>query len=203
MKRLGKYVFLLSVLTTLGLISCNACTKTDTVLPPGGKCTDSGCPFDAAPKASTSSSGDAAVEEVDAVVQDRVLSGEGWEFTVPGDWQVKSSNDPGILATTYHESDKELIMFLREPYTGPSEGYVLEALRGMKGAGAKMVSSKQVDLNGTKFTLLESTKDGVTVWAWVTVKSGFGYVFTCGGDQDKIDDHRESCFHTAFSLKIK
>jgi hypothetical protein len=94
-------------------------------------------------------------------------------------------------------------MFLKEPYSAAPEGYVIEALRGIKGAGAKITSSHTAELNGVKYTVIESVKDKVVVWAWVTVKNNYGYVFTCGGDEANTESHHQSCDKISLTLKVK
>jgi hypothetical protein len=203
MKKYGKYLFLGTLAVMLGVLSYNSCTHTDTVVS-GKSCVDGGCPFEAAtePSSSLPMVADAA-DEVLAVRHDQLVSGDGWEFLLPPDWKLKVSSDKQVLAMAYLESSKELVMFLREAYSAAPEGYVIEALRGIKGAGAKILSSKQQELNGVKYTVIESDKDGVIVWAWVTVKNNFGYVFTCGGDELNQESHHISCDKIAMTLKVK
>jgi hypothetical protein len=205
--KVKKFLFALATVALVGVLSCNACTKHDTVISPGQTCADGGCPWDGsvhvtAEEASVVDAVDSS--SVDSSSVDRVITGATWEATVPADWESKTDGvDVQTQAVVYHPSDKELIMVLREKYDGVVEGYAIEALRGIKGAKADVVSAKSTSLNGINFTLIESKKDNVTVWAWVTVKDGFGYVFTCGGDASQLDLHRNSCNNIALTFKIK
>jgi len=202
MKSYSKFLFLSCLPLILCLISCNACTKSNNIVPPGNVCTDSGCPMDAH---------DTGVHDTDQSVTDsaldvstcKIMSGDTWEFTVPNGWESKSSSDKSIAAMLFNDSNQELIMLLREDYNGPVEGYIIEAIRGVKGADAKLISSKQTEVNGVKYTILESKKGPVTVWAWVTVKNNFGYVFTCGGDESEVFKHQASCLSVMNTFRIK
>ncbi len=199
MKSYSKFLFLSCLPVILCLISCNACTKSNNVVPPANVCTDSGCPMDADAHETDQS----VTDSVTDVSTCKIMSGDTWEFTVSNGWESKPSSDKSIAAMLFNDSNQELIMLLREAYTGPVEGYVIEAIRGIKGANAKLVSSKQTEVNGQKFTILESKKGSVTVWAWVTVKNNFGYVFTCGGDESQATKHQASCLTVVNTFKIK
>lgn len=200
MKSYSKFMFLSCLPLIICLISCNACTKSNNVVPPGNVCVDSGCPMDA--HDADQSVNDSVDSSVDAAVS-KVISGSSWEFTIPTGWESKKSSDKTVAALLFNEVNQELVMLLHEPYNGPVEGYVIEAIRGMKDVGAKLISSKQTEINGTKYTLLESKKNSNYVWAWVTVKDGYGYVFTCGGDENELFKHQASCLSIVNTFKVK
>jgi hypothetical protein len=93
---------------------------------------------------------------------------------------------------------KAIVVFVTEKTTATYDQFVLMALRGIKDAGANIASAKQIDLNGHKFVLVESSKNGIKVWLWVTLLNGTGYGLSCGGPNDNHD----LCFGVANTLKV-
>ena len=190
-------VFILTFLMTLsGLLSCNSCVKKNTTVGTEQVSTDSG---------SSNETSDAFIDSETSInlPVDKTVSGDTWELVVPLGWEPKDSGNPKVPLTIYNESNKWSIMFLKEQYPGLKDQYVIEQIRGLRGAGGKLVTASEVELNGNKFTLLEAKKDTTAVWAWVTVKDGWGYAFTCGGDYSSSPSVRDACFKISSSLKIR
>jgi len=193
-----KRLLLVLSLLTLGLISCSSCAKKDTTAPP--VCEGGSCPLTpptAVPDASVT-------PPTPPPPADQVVTGTGYQVTIPAGW-VKM--DPpqetkGLEALFLNKDKHSLIILIKEPFTGTSAEYTLEALRGLKGAGATLNSAKQVDINGNKFVLIDSNKDGVRMWMWVTVQNGSGLALSCGGPAAE-DWHQGICTTVASSLKLQ
>lgn len=135
---------------------------------------------------------------------DQVVTGTGWEVTIPVGWNKMEppQSTPGLEMLYLNKDKHNLILLIKEPFTGTASEYTLEALRGLKGAGAVLASAKQVEVNGNKFVLIDSTKDGVRMWMWVTVQNGSGLALSCGGPATE-DWHQAICSTVASSLKLK
>ena len=188
---------LIMSLLALGLISCSSCSscaKNDTIQ---SECEGGSCPITPHPSASPSDS------TTPPPPTDQVFSGTGWELTVPPGWEkINPPQETKDLEVMLLNTEKHnLILLFKEPFTNTSAEYTLEALRGLKGAGATFVSAKQVELNGNKFVLIES-KNGVRMWVWVTVQNGSGFALSCGGPELE-DWHKDDCSTVANSLKLK
>ncbi len=179
-----------------GLLSCNSCAKNNNVVPPN-VCWDAGCAYDSHHDSPDSS------EVADSAPQPKVVSGTGWKLTLPLGWVLKDNVDPSMVVAGFNPDNKTLFMGMTEEYLGPVEGYLLEAVRGIKGAGGKIVSINPVDVNNKKFFLIESKKDSVQVWTWVTLRNNKGFVFTCGGSQEQAELHKADCQSVIDSLELE
>lgn len=180
------FKLLLPSLFVLGLISCSSCAKKDQIVPsPVPSCSGSSCPLPPPP-----------------VSKDHVFTGDHWELTVPVGWEPRSNANPSVKVDVTNIDKVNLIIFIEEAYTGTYDQYVIMALRGLKSAEAKLISAKQVEVNGEKFVLLESEKSGVTLWLWLAVKNGNGFALSCGG-LSKDNWNRDICTTVFNSLKLK
>jgi hypothetical protein len=173
MKRL---LFVISVLA-IGLISCTSCTKKNvTPAPTSTVVVPTPVPTVTAPPVS----------------KDEVLSGEGYQLTVPAGWEkyIADPATPGIELTYINDQKHNLVVLLKEPFAGSSNEYVIEAIRGLKTTGAHLTSSTQVVLNGNKFVLIDATNEGARMWLWVTTHNGFGFALSCGGEETNPDNEK-------------
>lgn len=186
-----KRLFFVITLLAAGLISCTSCTKTNVTPAPceGGVCT--------APTTSV------IVPPVPTTppVTDQLVTGDSYEVTVPAGWaQRELPEGTHGVDWVYVSPDKNsLVAMLNEPFPGTSDEYVLEAIRGLKGAGATLTSSTQVELNDNKFVLIDSERDGIRMWLWVTARNGFGLALSCGG----TTANEAVCLKVSSSLKLK
>lgn len=190
-----KRLFLVFSLLTLGLISCSSCAKKETTAP---VCEGGSCPL-VPPTASSS-----ATPPTPPPPADQVVTGAGYQVTIPAGWEKTTppQETPGLEALFLNKDKHSLILLIKEAFPGTSAEYTLEALRGLKGAGATLNSAKQVDINGNKFVLIDSSKDGVRMWMWVTVQNGSGFALSCGGPATE-DWHQGICSTVASSLKLQ
>lgn len=173
-----------AVLATVGVVSCSSCASK----PPPEPTPVPVEVVDAAPPAPTTVK----------------VTGPNWELTLPGPgWDSNQSCAPDGTCTTVlvNEARKNVVLFVGKPYNGTSDQYVLTAIRAIKDAGANVASTKQIQLNGHNFVLIEANRsDNVKVWLWFTILSNHGYELSCGG----VDDgHQlELCSGVASTLKI-
>lgn len=201
------YKLMLICLTVLFLASCSSCgPKTIIVDCDSGSCE---LPTDASTTFEVEDSGDSQsldAQQVDADTKEpyQTVSGAGYEFVVPSDWvKMDLPEDPdGIEVLLVNDKKNNLVLLAKEKFSGTSSEYVLEALRGIKAAGATFNSAKQVELNEVQFVLIDSDKSGVSMWLWVTVRNGYGYGLSCGGLATD-ESHKSICFNIASSLILQ
>lgn len=194
------FFFILSFLS-IGLAACTGCNKKDTSTP---VCTGADCIQATVPVVVPSTPDDDVVPTTSTDSSDyKTLSGSGWELTVPQEWEKVTLEDeevqPALIVT--NQSEHNIILLAKDAFPGTTPEYVLEALKGFKEVGAKVDSSKQVELNGNNFVFLNTSKDGARIWFWISVKDGFGYALSCGGPASEVH-HEAICNDVAKSLKL-
>ncbi len=135
------------------------------------------------------------------VVTTVTVKQDALEITLPSaDW-VALQNPPPHAQAFINAAKKNGVVIVAEEYTGSFDSYVLYALRGIKDAGALIASAKQVEVNGQKFVLVESTRSGMRVWLWVGLAGGHGYGVSCGGP-DADPTQRDLCSGIGSTIKI-
>lgn len=178
--------FILLTALALGLVSCSACAKkvpTPVVV-------------DAAPVTV-----DAGTDVIVSVPKADItpFSFENVYVTLPGqDWALRQLSAEIAVAVG---STANLVLFIGKEHTKYNlEGYTLFSIREIRGAGGTFVSSKQVEIDGTKYTLLEANKGASTILSWLTVKNGVGYSFSCSSET--TFKPQDACDQIASTLKI-
>lgn len=189
---------------SVGLMACSGCHKKDTSTP---VCTGPDCTKPETPDASELlplpdaglSSTDTPTENPDYLN----YSGDGWKLTAPFGWDmaVVEGEEVQPELVLISEEEHSLVLLNKDIFPATTQEYVLVALQGMQESGAKLNSTTQVELNGNKFVVLDSEKDGVRIWIWVGVKNGVGYNLSCGGPANE-DHHEAICKEIASTLKI-
>jgi len=190
MKRL---LFVLPLLI-LGLVSCTSCSKKETTPPP---CDGGSCTFPTATPTVTA-------PPVPTTPPDQVFSEEDWSVSLPVGWSKLEPPAPvPELKLFYANKEKmNLVIFVKEPFEGTNAEYILEALRGIKDGGGKIVAARQVDVNGNKFVLVDSTRDDIRMWMWILARNGFGYALSCGGPAADVGQE-DICTKIANTVTIK
>lgn len=176
--------FIVLTALALGLVSCSACAKkvpTPVVV-------------DAAPAPV-----DAGADVTDPKSDITPLSFENVYVTLPGqDWAMRQLSAEIVIAIG---PTSNLVVFVgKEPTKYNLEGYTLYSIREIREAGGIFLSSKQVEIDGTKYTLLEANKGASTLLSWLTVKDGVGYSFTCSSET--TFKPQDACGQIASTLKI-
>lgn len=177
----------IAALLAFGLVSCSSCAKKNTV--PVVDVPDS-------PSANPSVP-DPPVPPPPATL---TATNGNLEVTLPGaDWKVlEVSNE--MYRAFINENVKSLVLLARESSTSTYPQYILNAIRSVKDAGGTVVSSKQVTVNGHNFVLVESNKDNIQVFMWVTLEQNVGYSISCGGPAEAKP--QDLCAAIANTVKI-
>ena len=185
MKRL---LFVLPLLV-LGLVSCSKHNE------PSPPCDGGVCPL---PSVSET------VPPVSTAPPVQVLAQENWSVSVQPGWEPMESplQDSHIRVFVGNKEKQNLVVFVKEPFAGTNAEYILEGIRGLKDGGYKIAGARQVDINGNKFVLVDSSQGNVRIWMWIVAKDGFGYALSCGGPT--VDTSQEDmCTSVANTLTIK
>lgn len=180
---------IMSMLLSIGLVSCSSCTP----VPP---------PVDPiVPSATVSVTASATATPTVPVPTDTVVAKDNWEFTLPGvDWlplQTDCDLDSCIVGMI-NKDRTSIVVFHSENFEGSFDEYVIEVARSIKAEEATIVLSATTQLGGNDFVLIESTRDDLTVWMWVTVIDNKGYGLSCGGS----GDNKTLCLDVANTLKL-
>ena len=112
---------------------------------------------------------------------DRLHSGESWQLYLPNDFKLQKPKQPNIELSMLSSEKNLLVVILKDPMTATYDQYVLGSVRSYKDGGATVISTKEVMLGSSKFTLLEVNKGNVKILNYITYKNGAGYVLSCGG----------------------
>lgn len=181
--------FLALVLLTVSLVSCSSCVKKnqqdpEVVPPPAPAVTPTNPPPPPPP--------------VDTHVD---VKGDSWQFTLPNKgWSSPDGAPQDMVVLLNPELQNGIIFETINGYPGTLDTLVLVNLRDMRNKGVTLVSTKQTELNGTKFVLVEATKNGNRVWMWIGVQNQVAYSFSCGGPESA--DNKQLCADIANTLRI-
>jgi len=169
---------------SLGIISCSACAKQEQT------------PVEVPVPVPT-----VVVPPVPPVTTVKITNAN-LEATLPNDgWKVLEVPEDAPIRAFINPKLKNLVLLSKQADASSTyEQFVLGALRGLKDSGAVVASAKQVELNGHKFIVIDAAKNNVQVFMWVTLESGFGYGFSCGGPVE-LAPH-DLCFSIANTVKI-
>jgi hypothetical protein len=96
-----------------------------------------------------------------------------------------------------------LISLQSKTYPLSYDELVLEAIRANKDDDAAVQSANAITINGQDMTVVESLKENVVAWFFLTLKDGVSYNFSCGGAESETQLIHDFCFNAANSLKIQ
>lgn len=120
--------------------------------------------------------------------------------TLPTTAYQEMTNTPPNAKAWVSKSPKNLVVLIDEVTDSSFDEYAIVAMMGARNSGATINSAKQVEANGTKFVLIDSSKDGVRIWMWVTTQDGHGLGLSCGGPDDA--SVHDLCFGIANTVKV-
>lgn len=151
-----------------------------------------------------------SVQEVDSSVLEPIknltVSGNGWNivFTNGKDWSLKdySESDASLDFEIIfkHEKYDAMVFITREAYKGTLQAYVLEAVRGIKEGGLKLVGSFEYSNSNNKYLGLESTRDNVRAFTYFTNVLEQKYTLVCLATD--VPNQKEFCDSIVDSFSI-
>jgi hypothetical protein len=122
-----------------------------------------------------------ACDDLSGSDKDRLYSGESWQLYLSTDFKLQKPKQPNIELSMLSSEKNLLVVILKDPMMSTYDQYVLGSVRSYKDGGATVISTKEVMLGSSKFTLLEVNKGTVKIFNYITYKNGAGYVLSCGG----------------------
>lgn len=128
--------------------------------------------------------------------------GDNWEIFLESDFSFRKPTQPNIALSMFSKEKNLLVVLLKEPMQLTYDKYVLGSIRAFKEDGCKVVSSKEITLNDSKFTYLEVTKGNIKILNYITYKNNHGYVLSCGGPPPH-DEVLNNCEPIVKQFKIK
>jgi hypothetical protein len=115
-----------------------------------------------------------------------VVSEENWQFALPGDgWVPLQSPEQTVKVAFANASQQSIVFFVKDPTKLPPPDYIISVLRSFKEAGTTIQTAKQVVINNNQFIYVAAKGPSRQIYAWLTVKDGFGYILTCAADDDR------------------
>lgn len=129
--------------------------------------------------------------------------GSTWSLVVPDGFTKEESKNPSIEGMFINRDKKALITVVKEEWAGSSQDYAFLGTLALKHNGIATTDPVQLTLNGQIVTLIEGSADPeeIHAWVWMTVKDGYGYTLSCGGDGDP-GQFRGLCTGLFTSFKI-
>lgn len=165
------------LLLSCGLVSCNSCSKNNTGTAPTASVV--------VPPAPTS----------------QVVASDNFKFVLPADWTQKDNPMETNIKAMYINNEKEaLVMLAKQPFLGSQDEFVLLAIRDLRDNGVVVGTSNPVTINGQDFITIETVRDNVNAYMWLSVKDGYSYQFSCGA---RLTDLQELCTSFASTLELK
>lgn len=133
-----------------------------------------------------------------------VVADDNWEFTLPSKKWVPVPNAPeAITRALINNTLINLILFVKEPFSGTFQQYALFALNDVKESGAIVISAQEKKIHDLTFIVLEIMGEtGINkTWMFISYLSDHGYLFACTAPIAKQED--SLCFSIASTLKIQ
>lgn len=133
----------------------------------------------------------------------QIVESQKASVTLPLSFQNQQTDNTSNYRLYANMTSKELLSLDSKEYLHSYEEFVLESIRSIKEQSAIVQSSQKTTINGQDLTIVESSKEAVTAWVWLTVKNGIGYTFTCGGLESSNQSLHDLCFGIANTILIK
>lgn len=112
-----------------------------------------------------------------------VFKQENWSFTVPdNDWDSSALPDLDIKVASKNENKNCLVVFNKGRTADSFTNFVIKIIRSFSGNENAIYSVRKLTIHNNQFIELEVHGDMAIVWDWLTVKDGFEYELSCGGD---------------------
>jgi hypothetical protein len=153
----------------LGVI---ACSTTKELPETSDACSSVSCPFPVAPNT--------------------LIQQENWQLTLPGvGWSPIKSPDKSIKVIFENMDANDTVVFFNKEET--LETPVVYTIRAMRSFAAAHTSTQQVIIHDKVFVLVTAHGTKYSVWSWINVSQGAGYIFSC-----RAIDYREDAGLTPF-----
>lgn len=130
-----------------------------------------------------------------------VVSIEDFEVLLPSnEWRQVVNSKPEIKFLAKNDKLNNLVVVVKEKFSGSYDDYALTNIRGLKDQGAVIVKADQSEFGGAKWVFVSSSNDGVNLFQWITYRDGYGYALSCGGQG--VEEQATVCQQIASTLKL-
>lgn len=129
-------------------------------------------------------------------------SKDTWALVLTSSWKLEQSNNKIVKLIAKSEELGNLILLTEEPTKDSFEKYSLDLIRTIKDQGGIIDSATKADINGVKYTKIQSSKKDVVLWQWVCVNKGNGYIFACGGREESVETNKAICESIASTFRV-
>lgn len=193
----NKSLIVLSTLFSVSLVACSSCAAPSPIEQPtidssssSSGCNENSCPFPIPPDAGEDSS---------------VITQENWQFTLPGpDWIAQPIPLENLKVHFKNQNNGAEIFLFKNATTDTYAEYIVNILRSLSAGGSIINSSQEVIVNDNKFILVQTSHNNTAGWFWNTVKNGYGYIFSCGGEVTQNDTSlHDLCISIGGTIQIK
>ena len=150
------------------------------------------------PTKKVSETADACTSSVSCSIEtepDTLMQQENWQFTLPGvGWATINSPDKSIKVVVENLPLDDTIVVLNKEATSESPVvYTIRAMRSFAAAHTIIDSTQQMTIHDKVFVLVTAHGAKYSVWSWINVSQGAGYIFSC-----QAIDYREDAGLTPF-----
>lgn len=110
-----------------------------------------------------------------------VIKGMGWQVSVPSEWSLLETIEPGVEALVASKDNKELVLVAKDNCLAEPTVCIKLSIQSLKDNGAVITSVDEVIINKRHFYLVKSTMDDIQVLAWISIVQDEVLIFSCGG----------------------
>lgn len=178
------------VLGTILLTACRGQMITNDSLDASISCTHQAC----------------SLPHVDDTVSDTVGE-ENWQFVITGAGWERLSTAPreDIKLSMYNRQLNSLLFFVKESTDKDLPDYVMASLIEFQQAGSKVEEVQSATVDNNQAVSITLSKDGATMWLWMTVKDNFAYTLSCAASSkpEAGTASLDYCSSVARTIQIK
>lgn len=163
------------LLLTILMLGVVACSPTKKLPETSDACSSVSCPISDQP--------------------DTLIQQENWQMTLPGvGWASINSPDKMIKVIVENlDQDDTIVVFAKDPTSETPVVYTVRAMRSFAVAHTIIDSTQQATIHDKVFVLVTAHGAKYSVWSWINVSQGVGYIFSC-----QAIDYREDAGPTPF-----
>lgn len=180
----------LATMLSLGFLACGKGQSASQ--PDASPCTEASCPMHL-PEAGA---------DLGSVMD--TIDEDNFQFSLPGPgWKMVKYPDDVVRVMMVNENLNTIVFLAKEATTESAPDYIINAMRTFRIAGATVSSAKQTTINGNSFIQVNATDNDRHIIALISVKKGFGYIFTCAVEEEADGGMTDRCMDIANTLSIQ
>lgn len=115
------------------------------------------------------------------IVQPTLISRDNWQIILPVGWTENVTALSSTVLLARSEDNKMLVLLHKDVFFGTTQELTALYVRDIHDQGAQLISTSSMEINGTKYVLLEAAKPTTKAWMWETTINKYGYSLLCAG----------------------